>query len=62
MDHRPGQAEVLDRLGDALCDAGRREEARAVWSLAADLLTELERPQADNVRAKAERLPPATEA
>jgi tetratricopeptide (TPR) repeat protein len=62
MDNRPGQAETLDRLGDALSDAGRSEEARAVWSLAADLLTELERPQADKVRAKAQRLPGSAEA
>ena len=57
LDLRPGQAETLDRLGDALRDTGRTEEARATWLLAADLFTELERPQADQVRESSNRCP-----
>ncbi|ANH94257.1 regulator [Streptomyces sp. SAT1] len=51
------RADVLDHLASAQLEQGRSEQARANWSLAADLLDALRVRRAAEMRAKAETLP-----
>ena len=49
---RHEQAETLTRLGDTHHAAGHADQARTAWTTALDILTELDHPDADTVRAK----------
>jgi DNA-binding SARP family transcriptional activator/tetratricopeptide (TPR) repeat protein len=49
---RHREAYLLSCIGDTHDDAGELELARKVWHEALDILTELEHPEADDVRAK----------
>jgi tetratricopeptide (TPR) repeat protein len=46
------EANTLTRLGDSHQSAGRPVQARATWTTALDILTDLDHPDADTVRAK----------
>jgi DNA-binding SARP family transcriptional activator/tetratricopeptide (TPR) repeat protein len=50
------QADTLSRLGDCHRAAGHGEDARETWRAALAILAELDRPEADQVRAKLEEL------
>jgi DNA-binding SARP family transcriptional activator/tetratricopeptide (TPR) repeat protein len=49
---RYNQADTLSRVGDTWYTAGDPAAARAAWRQALDILTELDRPEAAEVRAK----------
>jgi tetratricopeptide (TPR) repeat protein len=56
------EATTLTRLGDTHHAAGQPGQARTAWTTATDILTELDHPDADTVRAKLatlDRTPPA---
>ncbi len=46
------EADTLTHLGDTQHAAGRPDQARAAWTAALDILTDLDHPDADAVRAK----------
>src|SRR6202034_2680747 len=50
------QADTLSRLGDCHRAAGHRDDARRAWRAALAIATELNRPEAGQVRAKLEEL------
>jgi tetratricopeptide (TPR) repeat protein len=56
LQDRFNQAEILDRLGDAHRTVDDRRQAHDAWQQALDILDELHRPEADQVRAKLEDL------
>jgi tetratricopeptide (TPR) repeat protein len=56
---RHTEAEALTRLGDAHWDSGQPDAARAAWSQALRILTELDHPGADAVHARISAGPPA---
>ena len=49
---RLAEAESLDLLGDSYRAAGSVKDARAAWQAAVHILDELERPEAEQVKAK----------
>jgi DNA-binding SARP family transcriptional activator/Tfp pilus assembly protein PilF len=53
---RFGEGEALDGLGDVYRVAGDRQQTRDTWRQALDILDSLHRPEADQVRAKLQRL------
>jgi tetratricopeptide (TPR) repeat protein len=56
------EATVLTHLGDTHHAAGHPDQARTAWTTALDILTDLNHPDADTVRAKVatfDRPPPA---
>jgi tetratricopeptide (TPR) repeat protein len=60
--NRYGEADALAHLGDAHHDNGDHDAAHACWRQALDILTELDHPHADAVRARLDRpgQPPAS--
>ncbi len=54
---RPGQAGTLTHLGDTHRAGGDQTAARAAWQHALDILTELDHPDADEIRGKLRGLP-----
>jgi tetratricopeptide (TPR) repeat protein len=53
---RYGEGIVLDHLGNAHHDAGNLTAARTIWQHALDILTDVDHPVTDTVRAKLTRL------
>lgn len=54
LEDRLNQAELLDRIGDAYNTAESSCQAEDAWQQALDILDDLQRPEADQVRAKLE--------
>jgi tetratricopeptide (TPR) repeat protein len=52
LGNRYHEAETLDHLGDTHAATGDPDPARMVWRQAVAILTELDHPEADRVRAK----------
>ncbi|WP_394616653.1 ATP-binding protein [Lentzea sp. JNUCC 0626] len=52
ISNRPGEAEALERIGDAELAQGRSGEARIAWEKALVILEELQRPTLAEVRRK----------
>ncbi len=46
------EADTLTHLGDTHHAAGRPDQARTAWTTALDILTDLDHPDTDTVRAK----------
>ncbi|WP_433292042.1 tetratricopeptide repeat protein [Actinoplanes sp. CA-030573] len=59
---RQYEAIVLNHLGDAEHGQGRARPARDAWRQSLDILTEIDHPDADEVRAKLGARPPASQA
>jgi tetratricopeptide (TPR) repeat protein/transcriptional regulator with XRE-family HTH domain len=53
---RYNEADTLSHLGDVHAGTGAAEAARAAWQQALDILTDIEHPDAEGVRAKLGRL------
>ena len=56
---RWGAAETLGHLGDTCHAAGNLAEAHAAWREALEILTDLQHPDAEQIRAKLQALSPA---
>ncbi len=50
------EADTLTRLGDTHHAAGQTHQARTAWTAALDILTDLDHPDTDTIRAKLARL------
>jgi DNA-binding SARP family transcriptional activator/tetratricopeptide (TPR) repeat protein len=55
LDSRYHQARTLSRLGDTHLAAGKPEAARTAWRIGLAILTELDHPEAEEIRAKLDR-------
>jgi tetratricopeptide (TPR) repeat protein len=53
---RHDEADTLTRLGDTQEAAGERDAARTAWQQALDILTDLDLPDANTVRARLDAL------